>query len=82
MLVDQNDKEWVKSWVREYAESNYVKKDDCNENMSEVDKKFANDDTRIKLFKQQLDMWNKLFWIIASATVGQLLASIVELAKG
>lgn len=82
MPVDQNDKDWVKDWVREYATSNYVKKDDCNENMSEVDKKFANDDTRIQLFQQQIGMWSKLFWVIATATAGQLVASIIGLMGG
>lgn len=80
--MEQADKEWVKDWVREYSTSNFVKKDDCNSNMSDVDKKFANDDTRIKLFEQQLSMWSKLFWVIASATVGQLVVSVFGLIGG
>ena len=60
-MLEQSDKEWI--------EARYVKKEDCNENISEVDKRFANDDTRIQLFQQQMSMWNKLFWAIAVATV-------------
>ena len=74
--MDQPDKEWVKGWVREYSESNYVKKDDCNVNMSSINGKLSNDDTRIKLFEQQLSMWSRLFWVIASATVGQLVVTL------
>lgn len=73
-MLEQADKEWI--------EARYVKKEDCNDNMSEVDKKFANDDTRIKLFQQQMAMWNKLFWVIATATAGQLIASVIELMGG
>lgn len=74
--MDQPDKEWVKAWVREYSESNYVKKDDCNVNMNSINGKLSNDDTRIKLFEQQLSMWSRLFWVIASATVGQLVVTL------
>lgn len=73
-MLDQADKEWI--------EARYVKKEDCNDNMSEVDKKFANDDTRIQLFQQQMAMWNKLFWVIATATAGQLVASVIGLMGG
>lgn len=73
-MLDQADKEWI------FAR--FVPKDDCNRNMSDVDKKFANDDTRIKLFQQQLAMWSKLFWVIASATVGQLVVSLFGLLEG
>lgn len=73
-MLEPADKEWI--------DARYVKKDDCNSNMSDVDKKFANDDTRIKLFQQQLAMWSKLFWVIASATVGQLVVSLFGFLEG
>lgn len=73
-MLEQADKEWI--------EARYVKKEDCNDNMSEVDRKFANDDTRIQLFQQQMAMWNKLFWVIATATAGQLVASVIGLMGG
>ena len=69
-MLDQADKEWI--------DARYVKKDDCNDNMSKVDAKFSNDDTRIKLFEQKLNQWEKLFGIIATATVGQLIATVAQ----
>ena len=47
--------------------------------MNAVDKKFSNDDTRIKLFEQKLSHWEKLFGVIATATVGQLIATVMQL---
>ena len=70
-MLDQADKEWI--------DARYVKKDDCNDNMSKVDAKFSNDDTRIKLFEQKLNQWEKLFGVIATATVGQLIATVLQL---
>lgn len=71
-----------KEWVREYAESNFVKKEDCNETQTDNAKKFANDDTRLKLFEQKIGLWDKLFWIIASATFGQLVLSVFNSIRG
>ena len=73
-MLEQSDKEWI--------EARYVKKEVCASNMSDVDKKFANDDTRIKLFEQKLGMWNKLFWAIASSTVGQLVVTLLGMIGG
>lgn len=73
-MLEQQDKDWI--------DARYVRKDDCQDIQKDYDKKFSNDDTRIKLFEQQLGLWNKLFCVIATATVGQLLASIFELLKG
>lgn len=73
-MLDQQDKEWI--------EARYVKKDDCTENMAAVDKKFSNDDTRIKLFEQKLGHWEKLFGVIAAATVGQLIATLFGILGG
>lgn len=69
-MLDQHDKEWL--------DGRYVKKDDCNEIMNAVNKKFSNDDTRIRLFEQKLSHWEKLFGVIATATVGQLIATVMQ----
>lgn len=69
-MLDQHDKEWI--------DARYVKKDDCTENMAKVDAKFSYDDTRIKLFEQKLGHWEKLFGVIATATVGQLIATVAQ----
>lgn len=77
--MDIIEEERIHQWVKEYAKSNLVYKDDCNENMNAVDKKFSNDDARIKLFEQKLSQWEKLFGVIATATVGQLTATLLQL---
>ena len=69
-MLDRHDKEWL--------DGRYVKKDDCNEIMNAVNKKFSNDDTRIRLFEQKLSHWEKLFGVIATATVGQLIATVMQ----
>lgn len=77
--MDRNEEERIQQWVKDYAKSNLVYKDDCNTNMAAVDKKFSNDDTRIRLFEQKLSHWEKLFGVIATATVGQLIATVMQL---
>lgn len=72
--MDQNDKEWI--------DARYVKKDDCNETQAEIAAKLAHDDTRIKLADQRMKQWDKLLWVIASATVGQLVTTLLELIGG
>lgn len=73
-MLDEADKDWIAA--------RYVKKDDCTETRRDVDRKFSNDDTRIKLFQQQMATWSKLFWLIASATVGQFIVSLFEMIGG
>lgn len=81
-MLERDDEERIQRWVKDYAQSNLVHKDDCNKDMSDVDKKLSNDDTRIKLFEQKIGLWEKLICVIATATVGQLIATIFELLKG
>lgn len=64
------------------VEQSYVGKDDCNDTQRENAKKFANDDKRIELFQQKLKLWDDLFKIIATASIGQVVLSIANLLKG
>ena len=73
-MLEQQDKEWI--------EARFVHKDTCNETQEKNAAKFANDDTRIKLFEQKINIRGKLFWVIATSTLGQFAASIFELLKG
>ena len=57
----------------------YVRISDCNEIQSSNNNKFANDDTRIKLFEQKMTQWEWLFKLIATGTVGTLVASVLSL---
>lgn len=57
----------------------YVLQSDCESVQSTVNKKFANDDTRIKLFEQKMSQWEWLFKLIATGTVGTLVTSVLAL---
>ena len=57
----------------------YVQREECGETQSENQKKFSNDDTRIKLFEQKMAAWEWLFKLIATGTIGTLVTSILAL---
>lgn len=57
----------------------FVRSEDCNKTKAENDKKFSNDDTRIKLFEQKMTQWEWLFKLIATGTIGTLVTSIIAL---
>ena len=61
------------------ADERYVQIEKCNEKQVSNDKKFANDDTRIKLFEQKMKSWEWIFKLIATGTIGTLLTSILSL---
>ena len=61
------------------ADNRYVLIDDCNTIQNENNKKFSNDDTRIKMFEQKMKSWEWLFKLIATGTIGTLLTSILSL---
>lgn len=50
----------------------YVRKGDCNERQESVNNRFANDDKRIEKLIDRLNLWDKLLWVIASASIGAL----------
>ena len=57
----------------------YVRINDCNEVQQKNNTKFANDDARIRLFEQKMQSWEWLFKLIATGTVGTLVASVLSL---
>ena len=65
--------------LRDVFDREYVRIDECNGTKLENNKKFANDDIRIKLFEQKISQWEWLFKLIATGTVGTLVASILSL---
>lgn len=64
--------------LQDVFDDRYVLKDDCVERQETVNKKFANDDKRIELLIQKWSTLEKLVWIIATATVGTLITTIVQ----
>ena len=75
-----NDKDFVDIHELEAIfDDRYVLKDDCAEKQERVNQRFANDDTRIKLFEQKMKSWEWIFKLIATGTIGTLLTSILSL---
>lgn len=57
----------------------YVLQSDCATTQEQVSKKLANDDKRIDKLFDRLNLWDKLLWAIASASIGALVLSFLEL---
>lgn len=57
----------------------YVLQSDCATTQENVSKKLANDDKRIEKLFDRLKLWDKLLWAIASASIGALAVSFLEL---
>lgn len=57
----------------------YEQKSECAETQDENQKKFSNDDTRIKLLQQKIEGWEWIFKLIATGTIGTLVTSILAL---
>jgi ABC-type phosphate/phosphonate transport system permease subunit len=61
------------------ADERYVKIETCAEKQETYNKKFANDDTRIKLFEQKIKTWEWMLKTIVAGVIGTLLTSILSL---
>ena len=58
--------------LEEHFDDRYVLQSNCNDKQENVNKKFANDDKRIDKLIDRMDLWSKLLWVIASASIGAL----------
>ena len=65
--------------LKEIFDDRYVLQSECDNVQASVNKKLANDDTRIRLFEQKLSQWEWLFKLIATGTVGTLVTSVLAL---
>ena len=65
--------------LQDVFDDRYVMQSDCSERQTTVNTKFANDDTRIKLFEQKMKSWEWMFKLIATGTVGTLITSLLSL---
>ena len=79
MALEHAEVQALKKEILEEADERYVKIESCTEKQEAVNKKFANDDKRIDKLIDRMDIWNKLFWVIASSSIGALVASVIEL---
>lgn len=57
----------------------YVLQTDCTKEQESVNRKFANDDKRIDLIQQKVKLFEKLAYIIATASVGSFITQLATL---
>lgn len=79
MFLEHSEVQAIKKEILEEADERYVKVESCAEKQEAVNKKFANDDKRIDKLIDRMEIWNKLFWIIASSSIGALVVAFLEL---
>lgn len=65
--------------LKKVFDDRYVLQSDCDDIQSKMTKKLANDDKRIEIIYTKLNAWNKLFWTIATTSVGALITSALQL---
>ena len=65
--------------IKRVLDDRYMMRSDCDTVQASVNKKFANDDTRIRLFEQKMTSWEWLFKLIATGTIGTLVTSVLAL---
>lgn len=65
--------------LKRVFDDRYVLQSECNEKQENVNKKFANDDKRIDKLFDRLNTWDKLLWVIATASIGALVVAFFEL---
>lgn len=79
VALEHSEVQAIKKEILEEADERYVKIESCSEKQEAVNKKFANDDKRIDKLIDRMEIWNKLFWVIASSCIGALIMSVLEL---
>lgn len=79
MAFEHGEIQALKKEIFTEADERYVKIESCTEKQEAVNKKFANDDKRIDKLIDRMEIWNKLFWVIASSSIGALIVSLAEL---
>lgn len=78
-MITLEDMNTIKKEIFAEADNKYVHVDECNDRQEKNNNKFANNDTRIRLFEQKMKSWEWMFKLIATGTVGTLITSILSL---
>lgn len=65
--------------IQAILDDRYVLQSDCNDKQNANNKRFANDDKRIEKLIDRFNTWDKLLWVIASASIGALVVAFFEL---
>ena len=79
VALEHGEIQAIKKEILDEADERYVKIESCTEKQETVNKKFANDDKRIDKLIDRMEIWNKLFWVIASSSIAALVVSFLEL---
>lgn len=79
MALEHSEIQSIKKEILEETDKRYVHVDDCNENKSHVNSKFANDDKRIEIISHDFGVIKKLMWAVATASIGSLVVAFFEL---
>jgi hypothetical protein len=79
VALEHTEIQALKKEFFEEADDRYVRIEDCNDKQESINKKFANDDKRIDKLIDRMEIWNRLFWVIASSSIGALVVSLAEL---
>lgn len=74
-MIDLNEDRAV---IYEICDARYVQKDDCGTQMSEVSKKFANDDKRLAVIENRLTLNN---WLTGAIAAG-IIALVIKVFLG
>jgi hypothetical protein len=74
-MIEYEDKKQLQA---EFDER-YVLQTCCNDNTAHLNKMFANDDKRIDIMAHDFEIIKKLMWVIATASIGSLVAVFFEL---
>lgn len=65
--------------LKEVFDDRYVLKGDCDNAQSRISNSFAKDDKRIEIIQHDFAIIKKLVWVVASASIGSLIAAIFDL---
>lgn len=74
--------EEIEQHIKERFDNDYVKIEDCNDIQVVNTKAHADFDKRISLVAYDMETIKKLLWVIATATIGQLIAMIFSRMMG
>ena len=79
MSLTHDEATAIKNEIIAECKNIFVQIDDCNDKQERVNSRFANDDKRIEKLIDKLEVWGKLLWVIASASIGALVVAFFEL---
>lgn len=65
--------------LKNVFDDRYVLQSKCDSTQRGIREELANDDKRIDRLIDRMEVWDKLFWVIATSSIGALVVSFMEL---